>query len=92
MSGNICIIPARGRSKRIPRKNIKDFCGKPIIVYAIELAKSSNLFDEIMVSTDDTEIALLSTGDSTIVHDGVCECSGDSVLKAQDLSRWRKYT
>jgi len=57
MSGNICIIPARGGSKRIPRKNIKDFLGKPIIVYAIELAKSSNLFDEIMISTDDLEIA-----------------------------------
>ena len=56
MSGNICIIPARGGSKRIPRKNIKDFLGKPIIAYAIELAKSSNLFDEIMVSTDDLEI------------------------------------
>ncbi|MBP1644449.1 MAG: pseF [Bacteroidetes bacterium] len=54
---NICIIPARGGSKRIPRKNIKDFLGKPIIAYSIELALNSNLFDEVMVSTDDSEIA-----------------------------------
>lgn len=53
---NICIIPARGGSKRIPRKNIKEFLGKPIIAYSIEAAINSNLFDEIMVSTDDVEI------------------------------------
>lgn len=52
----LCIIPARGGSKRIPRKNIKDFFGKPIIAYSIETAIKSNLFDEIMVSTDDVEI------------------------------------
>ncbi len=54
---NLCIIPARGGSKRIPRKNIKEFMGKPIIAYAIELAIKSELFEEIMVSTDDEEIA-----------------------------------
>ncbi len=54
---NIAIIPARGGSKRIPRKNIKNFLGKPIIAYSIEAAIKSNLFDEIMVSTDDEEIA-----------------------------------
>ena len=54
---NLCIIPARGGSKRIPRKNIKDFLGKPIIAYSIEAAIKSNLFEEIMVSTDDREIA-----------------------------------
>lgn len=54
---NIAIIPARGGSKRIPRKNIKLFCGKPIIAYSIEAAVHSNLFDEVMVSTDDEEIA-----------------------------------
>ena len=53
----LCIIPARGGSKRITRKNIKDFCGKPIIAYSIETAISSGLFDEVMVSTDDIEIA-----------------------------------
>ena len=51
------IIPARGGSKRIPRKNVKPFCGKPILAYSIEAAKDSLLFDEIMVSTDDEEIA-----------------------------------
>jgi len=54
---NIAIIPARGGSKRIPRKNIKAFCGKPIIAYSIEAALKSDLFDEVMVSTDDEEIA-----------------------------------
>jgi len=54
---NLAIIPARGGSKRIPRKNIKDFLGKPIIAYSIEAALDSNLFDEVMVSTDDKEIA-----------------------------------
>lgn len=53
---NLCIIPARGGSKRIPRKNIKDFIGKPIIAYSIEAAVQSGLFDEVMVSTDDEEI------------------------------------
>jgi len=53
----LCIIPARGGSKRIPRKNIKLFLGKPIIAYSIEAATASGLFDEIMVSTDDEEIA-----------------------------------
>ncbi len=54
---SICIIPARGGSKRIPRKNIKDFLGKPIIAYSIEAALDSCIFDEVMVSTDDEEIA-----------------------------------
>ena len=57
MSRNICIIPARGGSKRIPRKNIKDFLGKPIIAYSIEMALETELFEEVMVSTDDSEIA-----------------------------------
>jgi pseudaminic acid cytidylyltransferase len=54
---NICIIPARGGSKRIPRKNIKEFNGKPIIAYSIEAALQSNCFEEVIVSTDDAEIA-----------------------------------
>jgi pseudaminic acid cytidylyltransferase len=53
----IAVIPARGGSKRIPRKNIKDFCGKPMIAWSIEAARASGLFDHIIVSTDDTEIA-----------------------------------
>ncbi len=57
---NICIIPARGGSKRIPRKNIKDFLGKPLIAYSIETAKKSGLFKRIIVSTEDEEIAKVS--------------------------------
>jgi len=53
----IAVIPARGGSKRIPRKNIKIFCGKPMIAWSIEAAKSSGLFERIIVSTDDAEIA-----------------------------------
>ena len=53
----IAVIPARGGSKRIPRKNIKPFCGKPMIAYSIEAAIRSGIFDEIIVSTDDEEIA-----------------------------------
>lgn len=56
----IAIIPARGGSKRIPRKNIKSFFGKPMIAYAIEAAKSAAIFDTIMVSTDDNEIAQIA--------------------------------
>lgn len=54
---NIAIITARGGSKRIPKKNIKEFCGKPIIAYSIEAALKSGIFDEVMVSTDSEEIA-----------------------------------
>lgn len=53
----LAIIPARGGSKRIPRKNIKNFLGKPIIAYSIQAALDSGVFDEVMVSTDDEEIA-----------------------------------
>ena len=54
---NVAIIPARGGSKRIPRKNIRSFLGKPIIAYSIEAARDAGMFDRIIVSTDDKEIA-----------------------------------
>ena len=57
---NICVIPARGGSKRIPRKNIKEFNGKPIIAYSIEAALKSNCFDKVIVSTDDIEISRIA--------------------------------
>lgn len=53
----IAVIPARGGSKRIPRKNVKPFCGKPMIAWSIEAARTSECFDRIIVSTDDEEIA-----------------------------------
>ena len=57
---NLAIIPARSGSQRIPRKNIKEFFGKPIIAYSIELALKSTLFEEVMVSTDSNEIASIA--------------------------------
>ena len=57
MENCLAIIPARGGSKRIPKKNIKSFLSKPIISYSIESAIESKLFDEVMVSTDDVEVA-----------------------------------
>lgn len=57
---NIAIIPARGGSKRIPRKNVKPFLGKPMLAYSIEAALATGLFDEVMVSTDDEEIASIA--------------------------------
>nr|WP_304608431.1 pseudaminic acid cytidylyltransferase [Pontibacter anaerobius] len=63
----MAIIPARGGSKRIPRKNIKDFLGKPIIAYTIEAALNSGLFEEVTVSTDDSEIAEVSQGYGAVV-------------------------
>jgi pseudaminic acid cytidylyltransferase len=56
----LCVIPARGGSKRIEKKNIRPFCGKPIIAYSISAAQESKCFDEVMVSTDDPEIAELA--------------------------------
>jgi len=57
----LAIIPARGGSKRIPRKNIKLFCGKPMIVWSIKAALSSGCFDKVIISTDDDEIADIAT-------------------------------
>ena len=57
---NVCIIPARGGSKRINKKNIKNFAGKPIIKYSIDAALNSKLFDQVIVSTDNNEIAQLA--------------------------------
>ena len=56
----LAVIPARGGSKRIPRKNIKLFCGKPMIAWSIEAAQCAGLFDRIVVSTDDEEIAFIA--------------------------------
>ena len=57
---NICVIPARGGSKRIPGKNIKKFCGRPIIAYSIDAAIKSGLFKRIIVSTDSNEISKIA--------------------------------
>ena len=65
---NICIIPARGGSKRIPLKNIKSFFGKPIIYYPIKTALKSDLFDKVIVSTDNLKIAKVSKKFGAEVH------------------------
>ncbi|MCE8014966.1 pseudaminic acid cytidylyltransferase [Halomonas sp. MCCC 1A17488] len=59
-SGSVAVIPARGGSKRIPRKNIKPFAGKPMIAWSIEAALASGCFDRVIVSTDDEEIATVA--------------------------------
>lgn len=65
---NVCIIPARGGSKRIPFKNIKQFCGKPIIYYSINKAIKSKLFDQVIVSTENKKIAKIAKNYGANVH------------------------
>jgi len=60
MVGSLCVIPARGGSKRIPSKNIYDYFGKPMIAWAIDAALAANIFDDVIVSTDDEQIAQIS--------------------------------
>ena len=98
----VAIITARGGSKRIPRKNIKDFCGKPIIAYSIEAALASGLFDEVMVSTDDKEIADVArtygasvpfmrseatSGDYATSGDVLTEVLSEYLVRSQDLPK-----
>jgi pseudaminic acid cytidylyltransferase len=77
---NICVIPARGGSKRIPRKNIKEFHGRPIISYSINAAIDSNCFDRVIVSTDDNEIAEIARKyDAEVPFLRPSELSGDFI-------------
>ena len=78
MSASIAIITARGGSKRIPRKNIKLFCGKPVIAYSIGAALQAGLFEEVMVSTDDEEIARIAVQyGAKVPFMRSSECAGD---------------
>lgn len=91
---NLAIITARGGSKRIPRKNIKEFCGKPIIVYSIEAALNSAAFDEVMVSTDDKEIAEIAVSAGATVPfmrsgDTADDHAGTDEVIAEVLSCYR---
>jgi pseudaminic acid cytidylyltransferase len=80
---NVAIIPARGGSKRIPRKNIKDFCGKPMLAYAITTARQSGLFDHVVVSTDDDEIAHIAhSWGADIPLERPAELAGDNIATA----------
>lgn len=87
MNKTICIIPARGGSKRIPRKNIKDFLGKPIIAYSIEAALNSGLFDEVMVSTDDEEIAAIAKQYGASVPFLRSDATANDVASTKDVLR-----
>lgn len=74
----LAIITARGGSKRIPKKNIKEFCGRPILCYSIEAARDAGVFDEIMVSTDDEEIAEIARGSgASVPFFRSCKTAGD---------------
>ena len=67
MTMRLAVIPARGGSKRIPRKNIRPFCGRPMITWSIEAALRSGCFDQVVVSTDDAEIAALAKAEGASV-------------------------
>lgn len=64
---NLCVIPARGGSKRVPRKNIRNFCGKPMIAWSIEAAVASGCFSRVIVSTDDPDIASIAAAHGAAV-------------------------
>lgn len=82
----MAIITARGGSKRIPRKNIRPFLGRPIIAYSIEAAHRSELFDEVMVSTDDEEIAEIARREGAVVpFERSAETSHDFATTAEVL-------
>lgn len=85
MSRKLAIITARGGSKRIPRKNIKEFCGKPILWYSIEAAKTAGVFDEIMVSTDDEEIAQIARECGAVVPFYRSESTANDFASTDDV-------
>lgn len=83
----LAIIPARGGSKRIERKNVKDFAGKPIIAYSIEAALESGCFEEVMVSTDDEEIAEVARSRGASVPFMRSEKTSDDFATTADVIR-----
>lgn len=90
----ICVIPARGGSKRIPKKNIKTFFGKPMIQWSIEAAQQSNIFDQIIVSTDDEVIADISKDLGVLVPFKRAKELSDDYTNTTDViadaTRWAK--
>ncbi len=85
MKNTVAVITARGGSKRIPKKNIKEFCGKPIIAYAIQVAIASNIFDEVMVSTDSEEIAKIARDYGAVVPFMRSEKNADDYATTEDV-------
>ena len=90
----LCVIPARGGSKRIPRKNVKDFHGKPMIHWAIDAAKASGVFDNIIVSTDDDQIREFAESlDVSVPYKRPAELSDDYTNTTDVIAhacRWAK--
>ena len=82
---SIAIIPARGGSKRIPKKNIKDFLGKPIIAYSIDAALNCGLFDDVMVSTDSEEIAIIAREYGASIPFMRCKKNADDYATTADV-------
>lgn len=85
---NIAIIPARGGSKRIPRKNILPLNGIPLLAYAIRAAQSSGCFDEVLVSTEDMEIKDLAEREGALVDNRPASMAGDLVTKVQVVKEY----
>ena len=85
MKNTVAVITARGGSKRIPKKNIKEICGKPIIAYAIRAAIASNIFDEVMVSTDSEEIAKIARDYGAVVPFMRSEKNADDYATTEDV-------
>jgi pseudaminic acid cytidylyltransferase len=88
----LCIIPARGGSKRIPRKNIKPFLGRPIIEYAIQEAQAARFFTDIVVSTDDPEIGLLARDNGVLWHTRSAENSNDFAVLADVIQEYLAFS
>ena len=74
----VCIIPARGGSKRLPRKNIADFLGRPILTHSVEAARDSGVFDRVVVSTEDPEIAEIAERGGAQTHERGDHLAGDT--------------
>jgi N-acylneuraminate cytidylyltransferase len=86
-----CLVPARGGSQRLPRKNIAPLRGRPLLAWTVEAARASALFPEVWVSTDDAEIAAVARGAGAVVHDRPAALAGsDSTLVqvALDFADW----
>ncbi|MGD1839557.1 MAG: cytidylyltransferase domain-containing protein [Thermonemataceae bacterium] len=88
----ICIIPARGGSKRIPRKNILPLNGKPLLTYTLQAAKEAQVFSKVLVSTEDGEIAALAKNEGIEVDNRPEIMSGDKVTKVQVIAEFLERT
>jgi N-acylneuraminate cytidylyltransferase len=86
-----CLIPARGGSKRFPRKNVAPLRGRPLLAWAVDAARESALFDDVWVSTDDAEIAAVARERGARIHDRPAALAGDTATIAQvgiDFLEW----